>query len=160
VVGQADDGSIVIGTDAAIVKAALPAAEDAPRIQLPAARAVYFVATQELWTGAAWHSALPNSMALRKIAHAEGDLSLGDKPAFDVRIDLQKGENAAEFAKDLEGMFSAFRIASLFLPDVAGEQGLVAGAEVSVEGERVRVKAPWSVEGAEKAMAKLRDRTP
>lgn len=156
VVGQAEDGSIVAGTDVPIVKAALPAAaEESPRLRLPATRAVAFVATQELWTGVAWNTSLPNAMALRKIARAEGDLSLGDKPSFDVRFEVQKGESAAEVAKDLEGMLTALKLAMLFAKDDLGARAIVGGAQVTVEGEVVRLRAPWPVDEIEKGMGKF-----
>ncbi len=51
-IGQAEDGTLVVGTDAGLVEAALPASDDTRKLELPEKGAVTFAITRQAWSGA------------------------------------------------------------------------------------------------------------
>jgi hypothetical protein len=153
--GQADDGTLVIATNAALAEVALPAAQPAARLALPPRKAVTFVATREAFAGASGMSLVPGLDALRRVARADGDLSLGDKPTFDVRLSPAPGESPAALAESLRALLVAARAVLLF-SDPAELSPIVAGAEVKVDGELVRIVAPWPLASIEAALSKAR----
>lgn len=157
--GQADDGTLVIATSAALAEVALPAAQPPARLALPPRKAVTFVITREAFAGASAATQVPGLDVLRRIARADGDLSLGDKPTFDVRISPAPGESAAALAESLRGLLTAVRLA-LLLSDPHDASAIVSGAEVKVEGELVRVVAPWPLASIEATLSKARAAKP
>ncbi|WP_437276581.1 hypothetical protein WME90_35805 [Sorangium sp. So ce375] len=164
VLGQADDGTLVLGTDAAIVSAALPASPELDewrRLDLPEQGAVTFALTSAAWSGAATAASgvLPRAGALfRRIAHASGALTLGAEPALSMRLAPAPGEAAAALAPDTQAFLGSLKLALALLPDVAGAGAAIEGAQAQAQGELVEIRTKWPYEGLDRACAELAHR--
>lgn len=154
--GQAEDGTLVVGTEAEIVNAALPSSEEHKRMDLPANGAVSFAVTKEAWEELSRDAgAFDAGGSLRRVRHVKGTLSLGDEPAVDIDVEPKGGENADTLGKDVETLLAALRLGLVLFPDQMGEKTALSSAKVTVENERVRVRGPWPLEGLDRACAKL-----
>jgi len=154
-VGQADDGTLLFGTDAAIVTAALPATDEWKRLELPERGAVTMFVAQEAWKGVSSKlAAAPGTEALAKVQHATGKMILGDAPSLDLVLKAEAGETGA-VARGLESALAAARLTTLLAPDHYGEKAALNGAKVSVEKDAVRLVAPWPIDGLDRACTDL-----
>ncbi|WP_437990548.1 hypothetical protein [Sorangium sp. So ce145] len=167
VLGQADDGTIVLGTDVEIVKAALPASPDADewrRLDLPEQGAVTFALTSAAWSGAAAAASgvLPRAGALfRRIDHASGTLTLGAEPALSMLLAPASGEAAAALAPDTQAFLGSLKLALALLPDVVdvvGARAALEGAQALAQGDLVEIRTKWPHEGLDRACAELAHR--
>ncbi|WP_437606835.1 hypothetical protein WMF20_38740 [Sorangium sp. So ce834] len=161
VIGQADDGTLVLGTDVEIVKAALPASDEWQRLDLPEQGAVAFALTGAAWSGAAGAVSplLPRAGALfRRIDHASGTLTLGAEPALATRLAPVSGDTAAALAGDAQAFLGSLKLALALLPDVAGAGAAIDGAQAEAQGDRVEIRTKWPVEGLDRACSALAQR--
>jgi hypothetical protein len=159
-IAQADDGTLAIGTDADVVKAALPASDEWRRLDLPDHGAVTFALTQQAWGGAAdaLRDLLPRSaVVLRRVDHASGVLSLGKTPALTLRLAPASGEPATKLADDVQYMVSELRVVTLIVPDTLGEKAALRAARVEARSDVVELNADWPLEGLDRGCAKLAD---
>lgn len=154
-VGQADDGTILIGSDANIVTAALPASDDAVRLVLPQEGAASFAITKQAWSGAAGRAVVAHASVLRKIERATGRLTLSRTPELRMEIEPEGGYEAPALAGEIEQVLAELRIVTLLAPDLAGEKGALAAVKVSTKAERVVMLAPWSYEALDQGCARL-----
>lgn len=152
---QADDGAIVVGTDRAIVVAALPASDDHRRLALPDGGAATFAITKQAWSGAAGVRTVASATVLRQVERAEGRFVLGSAPEITMSIEPAPGVEPAALAREIERVLVEMRLLTFLLPDVAGEKGAIAGARAKAAGERVELTAPWPYEGLDRACARL-----
>lgn len=174
VIGQADDGTIIVGTDVDIVNAALPATDEWKRLGLPEDGAVTFALTDAAWGGVSGAlgsglaggalgkpvalpglPALSSGLSLGRITRATGRLTLGNSPTIVVRIEPVAGQDPAPLAADIERTLGALRILLLLAPDVAGEKEAIAATRVAAEGGVVTVTTPWPYEGLDRACERL-----
>ncbi len=155
-VAQADDGTLVLGTEAEIVTAALPSSEEHKRMDLPKDGALAFAVSKEAWEEMSRNTAMfdPGG-ALRRIRHVRGTFTLGDDPRVDLAIEPKGGENAEALGKDVEQLLSLLRLGLVAVPDQVGEKSALSSAKVTVEEGRVRVRGPWPLEGLDRGCAKL-----
>lgn len=155
-IAQADDGTLVLGTEAEIVTAALPSSEEHKRMDLPKDGALAFAVGKEAWEEMSRNTAMfdPGG-ALRRIRHARGTFTLGDDPQVDLGIEPKGGENAEALGKDVEQLLSLLRLGLVAVPDQVGEKSALSSAKVTVEEGRVRVRGPWPLEGLDRGCAKL-----
>ncbi|AGP40241.1 hypothetical protein [Sorangium cellulosum] len=161
VIGQADDGTLVVGTDVEIVSAALPASDEWQRLDLPEQGAVAFALTGAAWSGAAGVASplLPRAGALfRRIDHASGTLTLGAEPALAMRLAPVSGDAAAALAADAQAFLGSLKLALALLPDIAGAGAAIDGAQAEARGDRVEIRTKWPVEGVDRACAALAQR--
>ncbi|XXY53431.1 hypothetical protein WME91_20070 [Sorangium sp. So ce269] len=161
VIGQADDGTIVVGTDVEIVNAALPASDEWQRLDLPEQGPVTFALTSAAWSGAAGvvSAVLPRAGALfRRVDHASGALTLGAEPALAMRLAPASGEAAAALAADTQALLGSLKLALAVLPDVAGARAALEGAQALAQGDRVELQTRWPYEGLDRACADLAQR--
>ncbi|WP_437575390.1 hypothetical protein [Sorangium sp. So ce887] len=161
VIGQADDGTLVLGTDVEIVKAALPASDEWQRLDLPEQGPVTFALTSAAWSGAAGavSAVLPRAGALfRRIDHASGTFTLGAEPALAMRLAPVSGDAAAALAADTQAFLGSLKLALALLPDVAGAGTAIEGAQAVAQGDRVELRAKWPHEGLDRACAELAQR--
>ncbi|WP_437875491.1 hypothetical protein [Sorangium sp. So ce513] len=161
VIGQADDGTIVLGTDVEIVNAALPASDEWQRLALPEQGAVTFALTGAAWSGAAGavSAVLPRAAALfRRVAHASGTLRLGADPELSMRLSPASGEGAAALASDAQALLGSLKLTLAMIPDVAGAKAALEGAQAAAQGERVEIRTKWPHEGLDRACADLAQR--
>ncbi len=158
VVGQADDGTLVAGSDKKVVLAALPERDDDPdpaELPLPSQGAVSFLLTDTAYRGAL--TRLPPSIGafdtLAEIERLNGTITLSESPRLDVRL-LPKGVKPDKLANDLDGELSKLKLALLLVPsDLGGAKQAIGGASVAVEGRDVHVGAPWPYEPLDRAVA-------
>ncbi|XYH95669.1 hypothetical protein ACMHYB_49020 [Sorangium sp. So ce1128] len=158
VIGQADDGTIVLGTDVEIVNAALPASDEWQRLDLPEQGPVTFALTSAAWSGAAGvvSAVLPRAAALfRRVDHASGALTLGAEPALAMRVAPVSGEAAAALAADTQALLGSLKLALAVLPDVAGARAALEGAQALAQGDLVEIQTRWPYEGLDRACADL-----
>lgn len=154
--GQADDGTLVLGTDASIAAAALPATDSYKRLELPERGALVFAVTGDAWQGLARSAGgLPQAEALGRVDHATGSLELGSAPRVELSLRPPAGGDTAALSRDAETVLAAMRLATLLLPDRYGEKEALAKAQVAVEGRAVVVRAPWPVDGLDRACEAL-----
>ncbi|WP_437753741.1 hypothetical protein [Sorangium sp. So ce1389] len=161
VIGQADDGTIVLGTDVEIVNAALPASDEWQRLDLPEQGPVTFALTSAAWSGAAGvvSAVLPRAGALfRRVDHASGALTLGAEPALAMRVAPASGEAAAALAADTQALLGSLKLALAVLPDVAGARAALEGAQALAQGDKVEIQTKWPYEGLDRACADLAQR--
>jgi hypothetical protein len=155
-VAQADDGTLIVGTEAEIVTSALPATDDHKRMDLPSGATFAFAVSKEAWEEMSRNTAaLDPGGALRRIRHARGTMVLGDEPNIDIGIEPKGGEDAAALGRDIEQLLAGARIALVLAPDQMGEKSALSSAKVTVEEGRVHIRGPWPLEGLERGCAKL-----
>lgn len=153
---QADDGTLILGTEAEIVTSALPASDEHKRMDLPAEGAVAFAMSREAWEELSRDTAaLDPGGALRRIHHVRGTLTLGAEPAIDAGIEAKGGENAEALGRDVEQLLSLLRLALVAVPDQMGEKTAISSAKVAVEQGVVHVRTTWPLEGLDRGCAKL-----
>lgn len=157
VIGQADDGTIVVGTDTDIVTASLPSTDEHRALGLPADGAIAFAVTEAAWSGAATtiQRSVPGGVSLGRVARASGRVTLGGSPLIDIRIEPASGQDPAPIAADLERAIVALRMLLLLTPDVAGEKEAVAGARVASQAGYVSLQIPWPLDGLDRACQRL-----
>lgn len=153
-VAQALDGVLVVGSNAALVKAALPA-NDSPdarkqtgELSLVASVPRLFenraLAAMSYMLGASW---------LAKVQRIAGTVRLGDP----LRVELALEGLAPTAINDVQA--SLQRVQQLAAdtpgPDWAGERALLAQARVEQQGGRPVIVAPWEKNDVERAAAAL-----
>ncbi|WP_437965787.1 hypothetical protein WMF04_40120 [Sorangium sp. So ce260] len=161
VIGQADDGTLVLGTDAEIVRAALPASDEWQRLDLPEQGPVTFALTGAAWSGAAGvvSAVLPRAGALfRRIDHASGTFTLGAEPALAMRLAPVSGDAAAALAADTQAFLGSLKLALALLPDVAGAGAAIEAAQAAPQGDLVEIRTKWPHDGLDRACAELAQR--
>jgi len=155
-VGQAEDGTIVVGTDSAIVMNALPATEEGAKMGLPSQGAVRFVVAKQTWENLSKFGHLvPEASACGKVRRGTGSFTLGSSPELVIRLDPGEGADAATIEKGVAGLLSNLRLLTMLAPDRFGEKEALKQATVGKEGSQVVVRAPWPQEGLERGAAEL-----
>jgi hypothetical protein len=155
-IGQAEDGTILLGSDVGIVTAALAASDDPLHIDLPEeGGGVSFVITKQAWSGLAGFTVVAHASVLRKIERAAGRFTLSRSPELRMEIEPAAGNEAPALAGEIEQVLSELRIVTLLAPDVAGEKGALQAAKVSTQGDRVVMLAPWSYQALDGGAARL-----
>ncbi|MFO0760260.1 MAG: hypothetical protein U0359_27510 [Byssovorax sp.] len=157
-IGQADDGTLIFGNGADVVRAALPASKDYERLALPHKGSAVFSITHEAWEGAAGQAVVAHASVLRKIERATGQLNLGKEPTLAMEIEPAQGTTAPALTGEIEQLLAELRIVTLILPDQAGEKGALQAAKVAAKGDRVTVSAPWSYDALDQACARWAER--
>ena len=156
VIGQADDGTILVGTDRSIVEAALPATEEGQKLGLPEKGAVTFaVARQAFEVASGASTLLPRASVLGTIERATGSLTLGGSPELVVRFEPTKAADAPKLEEGARALLSDLGLMLLLAPDVAGEKEAVRSATVKRDGDVVVLRAPWPYDGLDRAAATL-----
>lgn len=155
-VAQAEDGTLVLGTEAEIVNSALPASEEHKRMDLPKEGALAFAMSKEAWEEISRTTgAFDPGGSLRRIRHARGTLTLGDEPRFDLSIEPKGGEDAGALGSDVGQLLTLLRLGLVAVPDQMGEKSALSSATVAVEEGRVRVRGLWPLEGLDRGCENL-----
>lgn len=154
---QADDGTILVGTSASVVEAALPASEDGyARLELEANDGLTFAVTREAWAGL--YDALPmlpNAQALRRIGRARGAIQLRDDPTIELHITPSPGEDPSELARDLSALRRDIGFVGMAMPDIAGEREALQRASIGHRGDTVVIEGKFSSEALDSGFARL-----
>ena len=165
--GQADDGTIIVGSSTAVATAALPASDEYKRLDLADDAAVTFAVTHDAWGGAssAVGMVLDHTPALGRVERATGKLSLGSaRPSCDARRGEARRQQAAAIARlrlgPDDGETRLLDSSRCSLPDVVDEEPLAllnarSGSRLAGDGAAVTVTTPWPYEGLERACARL-----
>ncbi|TKD08908.1 hypothetical protein [Polyangium fumosum] len=156
VIGQADDGTILVGTDRSIVEAALPATEVGQKLGLPEKGAVTFaIARQafEVLSGA--NKLSPRAAVLGTVERATGTLALSGSPELVVRLEPTKAADAPKLEEGARALLADLGLVLLLLPDVAGEKEALRATTLKRDGDVVVLRAPWPYEGLDRATAEL-----
>lgn len=155
--GQADDGTLVLGTGKAIVLAALPERDGDPdpgELPLPRQGAVSFMLTSAAYKGALGR--LPDTFrldTLDEIDKLDGALTLGDEPRIEV-VAAPRGVSADKLAGDLDDALGKIKLALLLVPsDFAGGKQALGSAAAAAAGNQVRVTADWPYAALDRAIA-------
>jgi hypothetical protein len=155
--GQAEDGTVILGTRAAIVTAALPGRDDSDRL-LPTAGAIAFTAD----TAAvgemlgALPVRLPGTDGLAGIQRLTGQMTLSDNPTLEVALLPRQGVRATDLAADLDVLLARLKLATQLLDvDLYGASQAIGDSVIETEGDRVTWTAPWPYEALDRAAAQL-----
>jgi hypothetical protein len=157
-IGQADDGTLVVGTGRPIVEASLPE-HDGADLPLPPEGALGFVLHEDAYRGAlAQLPDLPGLDNLKKINNLRGHMALGDAPRVTLQIAPKDGVDPEALRSDLDRDLGRLRLGLLLVPgDLHGAKEAIGGRELSVEGGAVRLEAPWPYEPLDRAVKRLAD---
>jgi len=157
-IGQADDGTLAIGTNRDITMAALPAADDdSPMLPDLSDDALSFVINHKAYEGAVdlLPLTLPGLDTLSKVEQLHGHVVLTDNPTVELVV-TPKGVDAAALASELDGSLAKVRIAVMFIPHhLFGAKEALGDASITATGNEVLIRAPWPYEALDKAAKKL-----
>jgi hypothetical protein len=158
-VGQAEDGTVVIGTDTPVVRASLTPSDEWRRLGLPDKGAFTFVVTRDAWDGVGKSigGMLPRGgrgLFLRA-GRASGAMALGQAPELAMRLQPVAGETAAALAGDVETVLGDLKLVTLLLPDLFGEKRALQSAQVKAAPDAVEIRAPWPLDGLDRACERL-----
>lgn len=158
-IAQADDGTIILGTNRDVTMAALPASEDAATAALSEPAALTFSITRTAYAGAlgTLPLTLPGLDTLDKVAGLSGSLELTAEPTLRVVVEPDRVD-AATLASELSGLQRQLKLATLVIShDLFGAKHAIAGASVKAEGNAVTIVAPWSYAALDRATKQLAD---
>jgi hypothetical protein len=84
-------------------------------------------------------------------------LRLGNAPEVELRLHPGTGDLAA-VAADVDALLSGLRLGLLLAPDRYGEKQALSAATVTTDAGRVVVRAPWPMEGLDRACQEVAGR--
>ncbi|UQA59613.1 hypothetical protein [Polyangium aurulentum] len=155
-IAQAEDGTIVVGTDRAIVQTALPATEEGQKLGLPEKGAVTFAIGKGAWEAIGSGKALvPGASSLPRIERATGSFKLGSAPELSMRLEPASAADRQALEDGLRALLAQMNLVMLLAPDTAGEKEAMRAAVVRGEGNAVVLQAPWPYEGIDRGCAKI-----
>jgi hypothetical protein len=159
-IGQADDGTLLVGTDTNIVRAALPIDEDQDEdaLPLPSDGAASFVVLARAYRGAISQLplTLPGLDALDKVEQVRGTVALSDEPRISVEATPKDGVDAATLAGDIQSALLKLRIASLLITaDLYGAKQALSDATIHADGKLVKLDAPWPYADLDRAVLEV-----
>ena len=156
--GQAADGTIVLGTQIDITRAALPLSREDATVPLDTEGALSF------WIGDSAYAAalgllpraLPGKAELAQIEQLAGDVTLSDEPQVNLRLVPRDGLGADVLAQRLEGAIGKLSLATRLVPhDMYGAKQALADTSIRADRGIVQVSAPWSAAAIDAALAQL-----
>lgn len=161
-VGQAEDGTLVLGTTKSLVLAALP--EHEPEEYLSSLLRdshvpVTFVLNAAATKGATAQlpAAFDGLSALSQIEQMDGLFRLGDTPSVELEL-RPRGVSAVDLARSLETQVGVVKLALFLLPsDLGGAKRALQDAKLEAAGDRVKVHAPWPYQALDDGVAALAD---
>ena len=161
-VGQAADGTILVGTTKSIVLAALPARDpesSASDLPLPTRGALTFM-VKSAASRRALDSLPPLFSAIRTLStidRLKGTFTLDDSPRVDLQL-RPRGVTAAELASALQSDLATVKLALIFSPsEFGGARQALTSATIRAEGDNVLVAAAWPFAALEGEVQRLAD---
>ncbi len=166
VVGQAEDGTAIVASDEAILRAALPEGQEHERLGLGSDRSVNFATAGDVWqqlSGSSYGSMLESLRNLKSLGAASGWVTLGAAPRIEGRVRVAPGANPEDGKAALYRIFTDLRRLSELrrkldgsAADFAGEEQALAQTGVETrEGGLLRVTMPWPYEGLDRGAREL-----
>jgi hypothetical protein len=159
-IGQAEDGTILVGTDVRMVRAALPASDDeeAEALPLPRDEALSFMVHARAYRGMVSQLplTLPGLDALERVQQVQGTVALSDEPRLSIEAQPKDGVVAEALAKDFEAAVFKLRLASVLISaDLYGAKQALSDLKIRAEGKQVLLEAPWPYDDLDRAVRQL-----
>ncbi|AKT42672.1 hypothetical protein [Chondromyces crocatus] len=158
-IGQAEDGTILIGTDTPIVRASLIASDDWQRIGLPESGTMTFVVTREAWDGVGGElgGLLTNGGRglFRRAGRTVGSFTLDEAPKIAMRVSPVSGETAATLTEDLKTIVAGLKLVMLLMPDRMGEKRALQSTVITAATDAAEVNTVWPADGLDQAFQRL-----
>lgn len=157
-IAQAEDGTVVIGTDAPIVRASLVASDDWTRLGLPEKGALSFAITREAWDGLGGEigGKLAGGRGLfRRAGRTTGSMTLGEAPRITMRVEPVTGETVEGVTGDLGMILTGLKLVTLLLPEQMGEKRALQSAQVQAVAGAAQIQADWPLDGLDLACQRL-----
>jgi hypothetical protein len=166
VVGQAEDGTAVVASDEALLRAALPEGQEDARLGLGSDRSVNFAIAGDVWqqlSGSSYGSVLESLRNLRSLGAVSGWVTLGATPRIESRVRVAPGANPEDGKAALYRIFTDLRRLSELRRkldgssvDFAGEEQALAQTGVETrEGGVLRATTPWPYDGLDRGAREL-----
>ncbi len=165
-VGQADDGTAVVATDEASLRAALGVTTESATLGLSSERSVSWAARAQLWTDiekSTYASMLDSLKGLRSLDAVNGYVLLGNAPRIESQLRVAPGHSAEDAKATLYRVFTDLRRVSELRrkltgssQDLAGEEQALAQSGIETKGPDVlRVSTPWPYDGLDRGAQNL-----
>lgn len=145
--GQAEDGALIVGTNANVVRACLPAESGAPALVLPEGPLTFAMTRDAAEAG----FELPRD----QVRLATGSLALGETPTLTLAFELAQGAAPEPVARSFAQALAKARPLLATDPE---STALFEAVTVTPAPDVVRVTFPWTAAGATKACASLAQR--
>ena len=159
--GQAEDGTLVLGTNRDVTMAALPAREqdeEGPALPLPVDGALSFLVNAAATSGALGKLDLrvPGLETLGNIKQLSGEVTLSKEPLVKLALKPKQGVETAKLAEELNTMKSASKLLLLAVrSDLAGGKEALSNAEIKADKDAVVVTAKWPYQPLEQGIKRL-----
>jgi hypothetical protein len=149
---QADDGVLLIGSDAPIVQGALPESREYERLGLSPEGAAVAVAAPS-WL-AHFDGGEPSLPSLQSVS---GRLDYGDPLALTFHVTLADAADAPRVQRAFEGWLGAPTARAQFVPqaDWGGERAILARSHVEPRANGALITATWARSELDRACASL-----
>lgn len=155
-IGQADDGTIVIGTNRDVAEAALDTSEAHEKIALPEGGALSFSITEPAIAGLqATTKDLAGVDTKLRASRVAGTMTLGDDPKVEITFTPRSGTPSADLKGEVDVLVQDARLLLYFAPDLAGEKQALKNAQIEDKGDRVVVAAAWPYEPLDKGCQRI-----
>lgn len=159
--GQASDGTLVLASDTTTLAAALPDQANDQAIGLPETGAVGFAVAASAfheWGSGMASAVLASLRTLDKIDGCNGRFLIDGNPRLDAQCRVAAGVDPNEIRTSMLGVVTDLRRLSELGggTDLMGERQALADAQVVATADgRVRLTAPWPLEGLERGARSL-----
>lgn len=165
-VGQADDGTAVVATDEASLRAALAVTGESEALGLSSERSVAYAARAQLWSDiekSTYATMLDSLKGLRALDAVNGYVLLGNAPRIESQVRVAPGHSAEDAKATLYRVFTDLRRVSELRrkltgssQDFAGEEQALAQSGIETKAPDVlRVSTPWPYDGLERGAQNL-----
>ncbi len=149
-VAQSDDDTVIIGTDAEIVRAALEPSDTYKTLGLASSGAMSFVVDAPAVSAASRRAAGATAVALGKTDRISGYFRL-NKSKLMLDLVPSNGVESSALGKDYEDALVELRALTVLLPDSYGEKAALEAARVKPRPETLMIETEWPREGIERA---------
>ena len=152
---QADDSTIIIANDDALLKASMQVSDEWTNLGLAGTGAMSFtIQTSALDHMRASLSAFDDAVVLSHTDRITGSLKLGSSPELSMEL-VPRKVNPETLSKETETALADVKFLELLLPDVMGEHEALASAKTKPRAASVMVTASWPTAGLETGMKRL-----
>ena len=151
---QADDDTVIIGTDDEIVRAALEPSDTYKTLGLASSGAMSFVVDKPALARAAETAPAGAGAALGKAQRASGYLRL-DKAKLYIELLPTEGVSSEALGQSVDTALAEAKLMSLLLPDAYGAKGVLASARTKPRPETLMIEADWPREGIDDGLRQL-----
>jgi hypothetical protein len=157
-IGQADDGTVVIGTHRDVTESALGTSKAHKTLALPEAGAMSFAFTEPAIEGmSATAKALTGVETRLRASRVAGTMTLSSDPRLEITFTPRGGVPPDELRSDVDDLIKDARLLLYFAPDMAGEKQALKNATIELQGGNVVVHAAWPYEPLDKGSKRIAD---